>query len=52
MIVKLQMKFNRTRQAQITNDLVDIITGANGQSFPPRNHPIRRSGPQLSRSRI
>ncbi|KAL8279746.1 hypothetical protein RQP46_007841 [Phenoliferia psychrophenolica] len=29
MIVKLQMKFNRTRQAQITNDLVDIITGAN-----------------------
>jgi len=26
---KLQMTFNRMRQAQITNDLVDIITGAN-----------------------
>ncbi|KAH9471792.1 hypothetical protein MJO28_002369 [Puccinia striiformis f. sp. tritici] len=25
----LQMKFNRMRQSQITNDLVDIITGAN-----------------------
>ncbi|MBW0508737.1 hypothetical protein O181_048452 [Austropuccinia psidii MF-1] len=25
----LQMKFNRVRQAKITNDLVDIITGAN-----------------------
>ncbi|KAK4705284.1 translation initiation factor 5B, partial [Phenoliferia sp. Uapishka_3] len=28
MIEKLQMKFNRMRQAQITNELVDIITGA------------------------
>lgn len=28
MIVKLTMKYNRTRQAVITNELVDIITGA------------------------
>lgn len=28
-IAGLQMKFNRMRQSQITNDLVDIITGAN-----------------------
>lgn len=35
MIVKVQMQFNRMRQSQITNDLVDIITGASGklQSF-------------------
>jgi len=28
MITKLQMQFNRMRQATITNELVDIITGA------------------------
>ncbi|KAI8453041.1 ATP synthase F1, gamma subunit [Phakopsora pachyrhizi] len=28
-MASLQMKFNRVRQAKITNDLVDIITGAN-----------------------
>jgi len=28
MISKLQMQFNRMRQASITNELVDIITGA------------------------
>jgi len=28
MITKLQMQFNRMRQAAITNELVDIITGA------------------------
>jgi F-type H+-transporting ATPase subunit gamma len=27
-IIKLTMKYNRTRQAVITNELVDIITGA------------------------
>ena len=27
-IVRLTMKYNRTRQAVITNELVDIITGA------------------------
>lgn len=31
MIVKVQMQFNRMRQSQITNDLVDIITGASGK---------------------
>jgi len=29
MIAALQLKYNRGRQASITNDLVDIITGAN-----------------------
>jgi len=29
MMNKLQLKYNRMRQAQITNDLVDIVTGAN-----------------------
>jgi len=29
MMGKLQMQFNRMRQSQITNDLVDIVTGAN-----------------------
>ncbi|KAF8310360.1 ATP synthase F1 gamma [Clavulina sp. PMI_390] len=29
MIASLQLKYNRGRQAAITNDLVDIITGAN-----------------------
>jgi len=29
MMGKLQMQFNRMRQTQITNDLVDIVTGAN-----------------------
>lgn len=29
MIEKLTMKFNRMRQAVITNDLIDVITGAN-----------------------
>lgn len=33
MIEKLQMQFNRMRQATITNELVDIITGASGASF-------------------
>jgi hypothetical protein len=28
MITALQMKYNRGRQAAITNELVDIITGA------------------------
>jgi len=28
MITSLQMKYNRGRQAAITNELVDIITGA------------------------
>ena len=27
-ITKLTMQYNRTRQAVITNELVDIITGA------------------------
>ena len=27
-IIRLTMKYNRTRQAVITNELVDIITGA------------------------
>lgn len=31
MMGKLQMEFNRKRQAQITNDLVDIVTG---EDFP------------------
>jgi F-type H+-transporting ATPase subunit gamma len=30
---KLQMQFNRMRQTQITNDLVDIVTGASGSLF-------------------
>jgi hypothetical protein len=30
MISSLQMKYNRGRQAAITNELVDIITGASG----------------------
>ena len=32
MIGSLQMKYNRGRQASITNELVDIITGASGMS--------------------
>ena len=32
MIGSLQMKYNRGRQAAITNELVDIITGASGTS--------------------
>lgn len=28
MIANLQLKYNRGRQAAITNELVDIITGA------------------------
>jgi hypothetical protein len=35
MISSLQMKYNRGRQAAITNELVDIITGASG-TCPPR----------------
>jgi ATP synthase len=36
MIGSLQMKYNRGRQASITNELVDIITGASGTSpFSP-----------------
>lgn len=35
MISSLRMKYNRGRQAAITNELVDIITGASGMSpFP------------------
>ncbi len=30
MISKLQMQFNTKRQGAITNELVDIITGASG----------------------
>jgi F-type H+-transporting ATPase subunit gamma len=33
MIDKLTMTYNRSRQASITNDLVDIITGTNLISF-------------------
>jgi F-type H+-transporting ATPase subunit gamma len=33
MIGSLQMKYNRGRQAAITNELVDIITGASGMLF-------------------
>lgn len=33
MISSLQMKYNRGRQASITNELVDIITGASGTSL-------------------
>lgn len=39
MIAALQLKYNRGRQASITNDLVDIITG----SFAPSHTPCRRS---------
>ena len=36
MISSLRMKYNRGRQAAITNELVDIITGASGTSpFSP-----------------
>ena len=33
MIGRLQMQYNRGRQANITNELVDIITGASGTLF-------------------
>jgi hypothetical protein len=33
MIGRLQMQYNRGRQANITNELVDIITGASGTCF-------------------
>jgi F-type H+-transporting ATPase subunit gamma len=33
MIQSLQMKYNRGRQAAITNELVDIITGAYSPSL-------------------
>jgi len=37
MISSLQMQYNRGRQAAITNELVDIITGE--CTFPSRCHP-------------
>jgi hypothetical protein len=36
MISSLTMKYNRGRQASITNELVDIITGASGESLSLR----------------
>ncbi len=33
MINRLTMQYNRGRQAAITNELVDIITGASNSSF-------------------
>ena len=35
MISRLQMQYNRGRQAAITNELVDIITGKRSQSLLP-----------------
>ena len=34
MIGNLQLKYNRGRQAAITNELVDIITGTSRASIP------------------
>jgi hypothetical protein len=44
MIGSLQMKYNRGRQAAITNELVDIITGASGTSPFSRYLRVCRSG--------
>ena len=38
MIANLQLKYNRGRQAAITNELVDIITGAYHRSLQQSLH--------------
>lgn len=38
MISSLQMKYNRGRQAAITNELVDIITGSSFSFLAPCKH--------------
>lgn len=48
MINSLRMKYNRGRQAAITNELVDIITGASGMCPIPPHLRICRSGLTLS----
>ena len=44
MINSLRMKYNRGRQAAITNELVDIITGASGTCPISPHLRICRSG--------
>jgi hypothetical protein len=44
MISSLRMKYNRGRQAAITNELVDIITGASGASPVSPYLRVCRSG--------
>lgn len=51
MISSLQLKYNRGRQAVITNELIDIITGASGKhsslALSRDPCPSMRSGPCL-----
>lgn len=46
MIGSLQMQYNRGRQAAITNELVDIITGWSFRVLHPRTHSYTAS-PQV-----
>ena len=50
MISKLQMQFNRQRQAVITNELVDIIVRDSASAWPTANRRADRLSPCLGQT--